>query len=263
MADEDNKTAAVSTSLSTGNSEPQGTPRRCAGCAVCSLASGCLARDLHGAELEAFSALAASKRRLHRDDVLFYAGDSLEALYVVHGGTFKTVTESYEGYPKVTGFYLPGDMMGLEGLLYRQHLFDAVALEDSEVCVLPEEALERMARDVPALWQELLRTMSYEASQDHGLMLLLGSMNADERVATLLLSFSERYHRLGYSSHNLLLHMTREDMASYLGLTNETVCRVMSRLNRNGVLEVHQRHIEFTDARKLVAATPWPIEIPD
>jgi CRP/FNR family transcriptional regulator len=201
--------------------------------------------------------MAGRKCKIVRGTVFFYAGDPLQSLYIVHSGTLKTVTASYEGDPKVTGFYLPGDILGLEAIVYRQHLVDAIALEDCEVCVVPIDGLERMAGAVPALQGELFRAISGAISRDHGLVLLLGSMNAEERVASLLLSLSERYQHLGYSRDDLLLHMTREDMASYLGLTNETVCRVLSRLQRKGMLNVHQRHIELTDVRRLAETSIW------
>ena len=128
---------------------------------------------------------------------LFSAGDPLNSLYVVRSGTFKTVTISHEGRPKITGFYLPGDLMGLEGIGDNVHAFDAIALEDSEVCVLPIAQLEAMASAIPDLLKEFVRLLSIEITRDHRLTTLLGCMDAEQRVARFLLTLAERYHRLG------------------------------------------------------------------
>jgi CRP/FNR family transcriptional regulator len=226
-------------------------------CESCSLRSGCLPHGLRGDELIAFSALVRLKRKIHRGARLFCAGDPLASLYVVRSGTLKTVTVSHEGRPKITGFYLPGDLMGLESIGDNVHAFDAVALEDSEVCVVPVAQLEAMASTVPELLKEFVRQLSVEITRDHRLTTLLGCMDAEQRVARFLLSLAERYHRLGYASNALLLHMTRDDIASYLGLSSETVSRIISRLRRKGVLTVDQRHIGFADTSRLAAAADW------
>jgi CRP/FNR family transcriptional regulator, anaerobic regulatory protein len=226
-------------------------------CDSCSLRTGCLPRDLRTADLDAFSVMARLKRKIRHGASLFSTGDPLTAVYVVRSGTFKTVTVSRDGHPKITGFYLPGEAMGLDAISDRAYSFDAVALEDSEVCVLPIHQIESMVSAMPGLQKQLIRALSREISRDHGLMQLLGCMDAEQRVARFLLSLAERYHRLGYASDALLLHMTREEIASYLGLSSETVSRVISRLRRKGLLTVHQRHIGFTDSAQLTATSAW------
>jgi CRP/FNR family transcriptional regulator, anaerobic regulatory protein len=233
------------------------TLERLSGCEACSLRSGCLPSDLRTVELDEFSTLARLKRKVRHGVTLFAAGDALAAVYVVRSGMFKTVTVSREGHPKITGFYLPGDVMGLDAINEGFYTFDAIALEHSEVCVLPIHRLEALAGAVPALQKQFIRALSAEISRDHGLMLLLGCMDAEQRVARLLLSLAERYHRLGYASDALFLHMTRDEIASYLGLSSETVSRVMSRLQRKGLLTVHQRHIGFTKPAQLTEASAW------
>jgi len=235
----------------------RGAAQGSSGCEACSLKSGCLPRDLGCPDLEAFSAVARLKRRIRHAASLFCAGDALSAVYVVRSGTFKTVTVSREGQPKITGFYLPGDALGLDAINSGFYAFDAIALEDSEVCVLPIQQLEAMASAVPALQKQFIRALSAEIARDRGLMLLLGCMDAEQRVARLLLSLAERYHRLGYAGDALFLHMTRDEIASYLGLSSETVSRVISRLRRKGLLTVHQRHIGFTDSGRLSETSAW------
>jgi len=229
---------------------------RLAACATCGLRSGCLPQDLGPTDLDAFSAMARLKRKIHHGSSLFSAGDALTAVYIVRSGTFKTVSVSREGHPKITGFYLPGDVMGLHALSAGVYSSDAIALEDSEVCVLPIHQLESMLTAMPMLQRQFIRALSDAISRDRCL-LLLGCMDAEQRVARLLVSLADRYHRLGYARDALLLHMTRDDIASYLCLSSETVSRVMSRLQRKGLLTVHQRHIDFTDSHRLAETSAW------
>lgn len=197
------------------------------------------------------------KRKVSRAARLFCEGGHLTNLYVVRSGTFKTVTISKQGRPKITGFYLPGDLMGLDGMDGRTYTADGVALEPGEVCVLPLHQLESMMGAMPGLLKEFVRRLSAEITRDHGLMTLLSCMDAEQRVARFLLSLAERYHRLGYARETLLLHMTRDDIASYLGLSSETVSRILTRLRRRGLLTVHQRHVRVTDYARLTAAASW------
>jgi CRP/FNR family transcriptional regulator len=246
-------TEALSGSESVANTR---THARCSGCETCGLKAGCLPRELGGSEAAAFSQMARGKRRVHPGAALFSAGTALSAVYVVRSGTFKTVAVSREGQPKITGFYLPGDVLGLHALSARAYLFDAIALEESEVCVLPILQLERMLAEVPALQREFIRTLSETISRDRRL-LLMGCMDAEQRVSGLLVTLADRYQRLGYAREELLLHMTRDDIASYLCLSSETVSRVISRLRRKGLVAVHQRHIAFTDSGRLAKSSEW------
>jgi CRP/FNR family transcriptional regulator len=242
----------------TGNESPS-NPESIASfrtCETCGLKSGCLPRALEAANLQTFSTMARLKRNIRHGSSLFSAGSPLTALYVVRTGTFKTVAISREGQPKITGFYLPGDVLGLHALSARAYLFDAIALEDSEVCVLPIRQLEHVLDSVPELQRELVRTLSETISRDRCL-LLMGCMDAEQRVAKLLLNLADRYQRLGYAREELLLHMTRDDIASYLCLSSETVSRVISRLRRQGLITVDQRHIGFSDCARLAKTSAW------
>lgn len=201
--------------------------------------------------------MARLKRRLHRGERLFRAGNAAASLYVVCSGTFKTVTVSHEGRSKTTGFHLPGDYLGLDAIAQGVYACDGMALEESAVCVLPVNSLLSLASAAPDLLRELVRVLSAEITRDHRLLALLASMDAEQRVARFLLGLAERYHRLGYSKDALLLHMTREDIASYLGLSSETVSRIISRLRRRGVVTVRHRHIGLDDSGRLTKAADW------
>ena len=228
----------------------QHSPRSCV---CCSLRAGCLPRELGQADLDAYSEIARLKRKIQRSAALFRAGDPLVAVYIVRTGTFKTMSICDCAKPGVTGFYLPGDIIGLDAFDKSVHPYDAIALEDSEVCVILVQQLERMASTVPALQKQVVRAFSREISRAHEMMLMLGCMDAEHRVAQLLLSLAERYHRLGYSGDAVLLHMTRDEIANHLGMSSETVSRVISRLRRKGLLTVHQRHIGFRNPARLLA----------
>ena len=212
----------------------------------------CLPCDLDAGDIAAFSTLVSFKRKITRGESLFRAGDPLETLYVIRHGAFKTVHVSRNGHEKVTGFHLPGDMLGLDAIHERTHGYDAYAIEDSMVCSAPFESLQYMALAMPPLQVQFARTISADITRDQGLMLLMGSMNAPQRLAAFLLSLSRRYRRLGYSPVRFVLPMTREDIGSYLGLTIETVSRTLSRFQRDKFLSVRQRReVQLTDVEEL------------
>jgi CRP/FNR family transcriptional regulator len=214
-------------------------------CSACCVQGVCLPCNLNGSELSRFGEIATAKRRVARGASLYHNGDRFESLYAVRSGAFKTVGVSRDGTEKITGFHLPGELLGLDAINGGSHGYNAVALEDSEVCIIPFAQLEQLALGVPALQHQLLRLLSGDISRDSGLMLLLGSMTAEQRLAAFLLSLSRRHQRLGYAGDRFMLRMTREEIGNYLGLTLETVSRLLSRFQREGLVAVHQRDIEI------------------
>ena len=220
-------------------------------CSSCCLQGLCLPCGLTIDKLGDMDELTRVKRRVARGAALYRNGDSFDSLYAVRSGSFKSVGVSRAGQEKVTGLHLPGEMMGLDAINSRVHGYDAIALEDSEVCVVPYTRLTQLALRVPELQASLLRILSGDISRDQGLMLLLGGMDAQQRLAAFLLSLSKRYQRLGYAATRFSLRMTREEIGSYLGLTLETVSRLFSRLHREGLLSAHQCEVELKDMAKL------------
>lgn len=220
-------------------------------CSACCLKGVCLPCDLATPELDHFDQVASSRRRVARGASLYHNGDGFDSLYAVRSGAFKTVGVSRQGEEKITGFHLPGELLGLEAISSGRHGYSAVALEDSEVCVLPFAQLERMATSMPALQHQLFRVLSGDISRDEGLLLLLGSMAAEQRLAAFLLSLARRHKRLGYSDTRFTLRMTREEIGNYLGLTLETVSRLLSRFQREALITVHQREIELRNPARL------------
>jgi CRP/FNR family transcriptional regulator len=220
-------------------------------CSSCCLREVCLPCGLDTAGMGAMDELARGKRRIVKGARLYRSGDAFSSLFAIRGGSFKSVGSSRAGEQKVTGLHLPGEVLGLEAINTRRHGYDAIALEDSEVCILPYAQLTQLAQRMPQLQGQLLRILSGDISRDQGLMLLLGAMDAEQRVAAFLLSLSRRYQKLGYAGARFSLRMTREDIGSYLGLTLETVSRVFSRLQRDGMITAHQKEVELKDIEAL------------
>lgn len=220
-------------------------------CSNCGHQGVCLPAGLSSADRSDLDELTAVKRRVRRGAALYYNGDKFDALYAVRSGAFKTVGALSDGREKITGIHLSGEVMGLDAISNAHHTYRAIALEDSEVCAIPFAKLEELARRIPQLQHRLLQMLSSDIARDHGLMLLLGSMTAEQRLAAFLLSLSRRYKRLGYAAHRFILRMTRQEIGNYLGLALETVSRLMSRFQRDGLISVQQREVELKDAGTL------------
>lgn len=218
-------------------------------CSTCNMREICLPVGLSREELEQIDhRLVASRRKIERGETLFRAGDSFDALFAVWTGFFKTVVATNQGREQVTGFQMAGELIGLSGIDSGVHAADAIALENSQVCVVPFGELEVLEREVPALQTQFHKMMSREIATDHQVMLQLGSMHAEERVAAFLLNLMHRLQARGFSASSVLLRMSREEIGSFLGLKLETVSRTLSKFQSSGLLAVRQRQIEITDA---------------
>ena len=216
-------------------------------CSSCNLRELCLPGALCAEELARVENVVYARRRLKRGEPLYQAGGEFGSIYAIRSGFFKTSLVDGEGREQVIGFFMGGELMGLEGLGAGAYQGTAVALEDSEVCVLPYSLIEEMAREVPALQRHLHAVLAREIVRDHGVMMLLGSMRAEERLATFLLNLSRRFVRRGYSASDFNLRMTRDELGSYLGLKLETVSRLFSRFQEDGLIEVQQKHVRIVD----------------
>jgi CRP/FNR family transcriptional regulator, anaerobic regulatory protein len=220
-------------------------------CSNCNMRELCLPIGLNTDEMVKLDQLVGSRRKVLRKGYLFRNGDEFKSLYAIRTGFFKTTVTAADGRDQVTGFQMAGEIIGFDGIVSDHHQCDAVALEDTEVCVIPFEALQALSREVSALQNHVHKVMSREIVRDHGVMMLLGSMNADERLAGFLLNLAKRLQARGFSATEFLLRMTREEMGSYLGLKLETVSRTMSRFAEEGVIEVKQRQVRIVDPAAL------------
>ncbi len=228
-------------------------------CSSCNLRELCLPVGLSKPNLEKLDELVASRRAVKRGEALFHAGDPFQSLYAVRTGFFKTRVSSEDGRDQVTGFQMAGELLGLDAISQDRHTCDAVALEDSQVCVIHYSQLENLSREFTELQSSFHKIMSREIVRDHGVMLLLGSMRAEERLAAFLLNLTQRLQARGFSPSSLILRMTREEIGSYLGLKLETVSRTFSKFQDDGLLEVKQRQIRIVDQdglQRLVNSAP-------
>ena len=222
---------------------PLNVPGLKAACSQCNLRELCLPFGLSEAEVDRLENLVSQRRKLKRGQHLYRAGDVFESIYAVKSGFFKTDVLTEDGRDQVTGFQMAGEILGMDGISTDLHTCNAVALEDSEVCLIPFAEMESLSSEIRTLQSHFHKVMSREIVRDHGVMMLLGSMRAEERLATFLLNLSQRFTARGYSPAEFHLRMTREEIGSYLGLKLETVSRAFSRFQDEGFISVQQKHI--------------------
>jgi CRP/FNR family transcriptional regulator len=220
-------------------------------CSNCNMRELCMPVGLSEPELQRIDDLIGTRRKVKRNETLFRNGEKFSSLYAIRTGFFKTCMATEDGRDQVTGFQMAGEIMGLDGIVNDFHSCDAVALEDAEVCVMPFNKIEELSREVTSLQHHVHKIMSREIVREHGVMLLLGSMRAEERLAAFLLNLVQRLHSRGFSQSELVLRMTREEIGSYLGLKLETVSRTFSKFVEDGIVEVKQRHVKILDTEAL------------
>ncbi len=220
-------------------------------CSNCNLRELCMPVGLSDSDMQRIDDIVATRRKVKRGTPLFRNGERFTSLYAIRTGLFKTCVATEDGRDQVTGFQMAGEIIGLDGIVNDQHTCDAVALEDAEVCVMPFERIEDLSREVTSLQHHVHKIMSREIVREHGVMLLLGSMRAEERLAAFLLNLVQRLHARGFSQSELILRMTRDEIGSYLGLKLETVSRTFSKFVDEQLVEVKQRYVRILNAEGL------------
>ena len=244
--------------------EPRSQPARPlkATCSHCSVSSLCLAIGLDDHEMAHFDKLVAQRLKIKKGAALYRCADPLRSLYAVRTGSFKTCLVSVDGREQVTGFQIPGDMLGLDAISADAHACTAIALEDSEVYPIHFAHLENLARNLPSLQHNFNRLLSREIVRDHTLLMLMGNMNSDERLVAFLLNLSQRFSSRGYSARHFVLKMRREEIGSYLGLRLETICRGIAHLRDKGLAHIDGRNVTIYDLdglKRLVAGCDRPV----
>jgi CRP/FNR family transcriptional regulator len=190
-------------------------------------------------------------RRVQQGVALYRAGDPFGPIYAIRSGTFKNVLLDANGSYQVLGFPMASDVLGLDGIEAQRYRTEAVALEDSEVAIIPFPRLAHLGGKAGELQQFVYRLLSRQLKREHMQMWLLGSLGAESRVAAFLLILGESYARLGYSGTRFNLRMTRLDLGSFLGLTQETVSRALSRFDEAGLIRIHQKDVQILDVEGL------------
>jgi CRP/FNR family transcriptional regulator len=205
------------------------------------------AKSAASAEVVQLHTAKRPRQRVRRGETLCGFGDAFRQLYVVRVGVFKSFTVSDDGMMQVTGFLMAGDVIGMDAIDTGHHQSSVVALEDAEVFPLPFSQCERWSQESAHAHRIMMRTLAREIVRSQELMMVLGSMRAEQRLATFLLDLSERYGRLGYSRARFLLRMTRQDIGSYLGLKLETISRLLSRFQQQGIIQVQGKSLALLD----------------
>jgi CRP/FNR family transcriptional regulator len=222
-------------------------------CATCSMHQLCLPMGLDGGDIDRLDQIIGGRRRVAADEVLYQSGAPFRHLYAVRFGHFKTTQIDAFGGTQITGFQMAGELLGMDAISTDRHGCDAVALEDSEVCEIPFGRLQDLLAQMPALLRHFHRIMSQEITREQNVMRLLGNMRAEQRFAIFLVNLSARYAARGYSPHRFHLRMSREDIGNYLGLTIESVSRLLSRFKKQGWIALDRREIALLDPARVKA----------
>ncbi len=220
-------------------------------CSSCSMHQLCLPMGLGESDMQRLDQIIGRRRKVPKDSLLYRMGDPFTNLYAIRLGHFKTYQVSPSGKQQITGFQMAGELLGMDAISTDRHHCDAMALEDSEVCEIPFSRLEELFGTIPTLLHHFHRMMSREITREQNVMLLLGNMRAEQRFAAFLVNLASRYAARGYSSTTFQLRMSREEIGNYLGLTIESISRLLSRLKKQGLLRVANREIELLEPERL------------
>jgi len=221
-------------------------------CQNCSISELCLPFTLNEQELNTLDDIIERKRPVHKGDKIFTDGQEMHALYAIRSGTFKSFTVNEQGEEQITGFHLAGDLLGFDAIADTEHKSFAQALETSMICEIPYNNLDRLSNTMPKLKKQVLRLMSNEIRTDQEMLTLLNRKNAEQRVATFIVSLSDRYHARGLSASEFRLTMTRSDIGNYIGLTVETISRLLNRFHKNGLIKVDGKLITILEIDELI-----------
>jgi len=230
-------------------------------CRRCSVLELCLPAPLEGADLDRLGGMLCSRSYTPNQHV-YNTGERSGNIYIVRKGSLKSWVTTVHGHEQILGFHLPGEIFGLDGVDAFQYQSGVQALEPSELCLLPYDALETIASQVPSLHRQLLRVISREIVIEHEHVMMMSSRPAIERVALFVQVLAQREALRGQPPQLLKLTMSRADIASYLALANETVSRMLSRLEQSGLIRVTHRKLEILDPEGLIEITgEYPVSL--
>lgn len=212
-------------------------------CGNCRLNTICLPISLHIDDIDRLNSIIQRGKPLQKGDYLYRANDPFDSVYAIRSGAVKAMSISDNGEEQVTGFYLPGEVVGMEGIAENRYTNSVIALETASVCEIPFNRMEDLSLQIPNLQRHFFQLMSREITQDQQIITLLSKSSAEERIAALLLSISSRNSRRQLSANVFRLPMSRTDIGNYLGLTIETVSRIFTRLQKQDVIAVDKKEI--------------------
>lgn len=234
------------------NKERKGQNSTCAiHCQNCSISQLCIPFSLNDFELHQLDNIIERKKPVQKSQLLLQAGANLTSLYAIRSGTLKSYTISETGEEQIIGFHLPGDLIGFDAIGNMQHASFAQALETSMVCEIPFDILDELTGKFPKLRRKMMSLMSQEIQSYEHMILLLSKMNAETRLAAFIKNLSSRYFARGFSAREFRLTMTRSDIGNYLGLTVETISRLLGRFQKMQILTVQGKYITILDMTAL------------
>jgi CRP/FNR family transcriptional regulator, anaerobic regulatory protein len=221
-------------------------------CQNCSLSSLCLPLALELEDMEQFDAIIRRRSPLKKGESLFRQGSDFSSVFAVRSGSLKQITTEGSGDDQVTNFYLPSELVGLDGIDEKLYPGSVIALETTTVCEIPFDRLDDLSEQLPELRGQLYRSMSKELRDDRKMMRLLSRKTADQRLASFFINLSDRFRRRGYSPYSFRLSMSRADIGNYLGLAVETVSRILGRFQQQGLVDVSGREVNILNLESLI-----------
>ncbi len=222
-------------------------------CGDCRLQGHCLAKDISTAAQSQLGDIVKTHRKMKKRQHLYRQEDQFESLFFIRSGCVKSYVTNPDGDELAVSFFMPGEMIGLDGLYSKQHTSSIVALEDTYICEIPYSALEELCGEHPLLQKHFTELMSRQIVQEQEMTMLRGQKTAANQLLAFLLNLSERFERLNQSPITFRLPMTRKDIAGCLGLTIETVSRMFTTFQEQGLMEVNGRDITLTNVEEATA----------
>ena len=220
-------------------------------CGNCGLATMCLPLGLSQPEMTQLDGIIKKSAPYRRGESIFRQGDPFNSIYAVRAGMVKTTVINARGEEQITGFYFPGELIGLNSLHENVYMGTAITLETVSVCQIPFVKLDELSALLPELRRQLMRQMSQEISDEQNMMLVLAKTSAEEKLGNFLIRLSHRFKRLGFSATQFRLTMSRVDIGNYLGLAVETVSRTLTKLQLRGVIKVEGKEVTILDMEGL------------
>jgi len=214
-------------------------------CSNCNLHELCLPHGLQATDLKKLEVVVKGSHPIEKGKHLYRTDDIFESFYAIRSGSVKVYVINESGEEQIIGFYFPGEIIGFDGIEHHKHLTSAVALETTTFCSLPYDKINDICMQIPDLQNQMFRLLSREISNENQLLLTINKRSAEERIASFLISLSSRFKKLGYSAKEYNLPMSRQEIGNYLGLTIETVSRLFSKFQRNGLVTINRKSIRL------------------
>ena len=219
-------------------------------CSTCAFSSACIEHGYDKSQLRDLHVLVEHVGPFREGEHVFREGEAFTAIAAVRAGTVKTYVVDAMGREQVQGFFLPGEVIGLNAISHTRYPCNAVALDTVMLCRFSFPMMALLATRMPGLQQQLFRLLSMDIGKA---ALLAGDYSADERMAAFLVALSRRYAARGFSAQRFHLTMARTDIANYLRLAAETVSRVLRRFQDERLLRIERREVEILDPARLTA----------